>query len=124
MAGFPGYDLIMQGVGGIMSVTGELGGRPLKVGVAEADIVGGLIAAFTIMGALFERQRAASDGDAPAGRHLDVSLLDGQVSLMGNHLDNHLLTGAVPKPIGNALAYIVPYQAFRTATIEINVGQQ
>jgi len=122
MATTPGYDLIVQGIGGILSVTGGPGGRPLKVGVAEADIIGGLVAAFTILAALFERDHASGAPPGGEGRHLDVSLLDGQVSLLGYHLVNFFLTGRPPRPAGNALAYIVPYQAFRTATFEINVA--
>jgi len=122
MASMPGYDLILQGVGGMMSVTGEKGGRPLKVGVAEADIVGGLIAGYSVLGALFERERLRQAGTTPRGRQLDVSLLDGQVSLLGYHLVNHLLTGRVPQPAGNGLAYIVPYQSFQTQTFEVNVA--
>lgn len=122
MAATPGYDLIVQGVGGIMSVTGEADGRPLKVGVAEADIIGGLISAFTILAALFERDCPGGTPHRSEGRHLDVSLLDGQISLLGYHLVNYLLTGRAPRPAGNALPYIVPYQAFRTATFEINVA--
>jgi crotonobetainyl-CoA:carnitine CoA-transferase CaiB-like acyl-CoA transferase len=119
----PGYDLILQGVGGLMSVTGEPGGRPLKAGVAEADIVAGTNAAAAILAALLgrERRRAAGE-DPPAGEYLDVGLLDGQVALLGYHLVSCLLSGRVPRPAGNALPYIVPYQAFRTATEEITVA--
>ena len=123
MAQEPGYDLIMQGVGGLMSVTGEPGGRPLKAGVAETDILAGTNAATAIMGALLSRERRRVAADAPPeGEYLDVALLDGQVSLMGYHLVSHLLSGRVPGPVGNSLAYIVPYQAFETATIEITVA--
>ena len=118
----PGYDLIMQGVGGLMSVTGELGGRPLKAGVAETDILAGTNAAVAIVGALLTRERRRASGDPPEAQYLDVGLLDGQVSLMGYHLVGHLLSGRVPGPAGNALPYIVPYQSFRTTTFEIVVA--
>ncbi|MDQ3701827.1 MAG: CoA transferase [Chloroflexota bacterium] len=148
LAAEPGYDLILQGVGGLMSVTGEVGGRPLKAGVAEADIIAGTNAAVVILGALLGRARRRQEPppapaetcdplqlpvapDAPAaappppdagGAYLDVSLLDGQVSLMGYHLVSCLLSGRVPQPAGNALPYIVPYQAFRTSTFEVTVA--
>jgi crotonobetainyl-CoA:carnitine CoA-transferase CaiB-like acyl-CoA transferase len=143
----PGYDLIMQGAGGLMSVTGELGGRPLKAGVAETDILAGTNAAVAILAALLERGRDAGHGDGQArghspvrstrttgtssvgngdgqmrGRYLDVGLFDGQVALMGYHIVSHLLSGKVQVPVGNALPYIVPYQTFRTADIEITVA--
>jgi formyl-CoA transferase/CoA:oxalate CoA-transferase len=118
----PGYDLIMQGVGGLMSVTGEVGGRPLKAGVAETDILAGTNAAVAIVGALLQRERRRAAGETPAAEYLDVALLDGQISLMGYHLVIHLLSGRVQGPAGNALPYIVPYQSFRTATFEITVG--
>jgi formyl-CoA transferase len=114
----PGYDLTLQGIGGIMSVTGEEGGRPLKVGVAETDIVGALVAAFAIMNALYARDTQGSG----QGRYLDISLLDGQVSLLGYHLAAYLASGNVPRPAGNGLPYIVPYQAFQTATEEIMIA--
>jgi crotonobetainyl-CoA:carnitine CoA-transferase CaiB-like acyl-CoA transferase len=105
-----------------MSVTGELGGRPLKVGVAESDILAGTNAAVAIVSALLARERSRAAGETPAAQYLDVALLDGQVSLMGYHLVSCLLSGRVPAPVGNSLPYIVPYQAFRTATIEIMVA--
>jgi formyl-CoA transferase/CoA:oxalate CoA-transferase len=116
LAAEPGYDLILQGVGGLMSVTGERGGRPLKAGVAEADIIAGTNAAAAVLAALLGRARGQG------GAYLDVSLLDGQISLMGYHLVSCLLSGRVPGPAGNALPYIVPYQAFRSATIEVTVA--
>lgn len=123
LAAAPGYDLIMQGVGGLMSVTGEQGGRALKAGVAETDILAGTNAAVAILAALLDRERRRQDGEAPpAGAYLDVGLLDGQVSLMGYHLLTYLLSGRVPRPAGNALPYIVPYQSFATSTIEITVA--
>ncbi|MGH2355215.1 MAG: CaiB/BaiF CoA transferase family protein [Chloroflexota bacterium] len=123
LAAEPGYDLILQGVGGLMSVTGERGGRPLKAGVAEVDILAGTNAAVAILGALLGRERGRGAGeDPPPGEYLDVGLLDGQVSLMGYHLVGYLLSGRVPQPAGNAFPYIVPYQSFRTATIELTVA--
>jgi crotonobetainyl-CoA:carnitine CoA-transferase CaiB-like acyl-CoA transferase len=124
----PGYDLIMQGAGGLMSVTGEVGGRPLKAGVAETDILAGTNATVAILAALLERSLGGSDAATGTGttkgtgRYLDVGLFDGQVALMGYHVVGHMLSGRVPVPAGNALPYIVPYQTFRTADIEITVA--
>jgi crotonobetainyl-CoA:carnitine CoA-transferase CaiB-like acyl-CoA transferase len=112
----PGYDLIMQGAGGLMSVTGELGGRPLKAGVAETDILAGTNGTVAILAALLERNLQGT------GRYLDVGLFDGQVALMGYHVVGHLLSGRILEPAGNALPYIVPYQTFKTADIEITVA--
>jgi formyl-CoA transferase/CoA:oxalate CoA-transferase len=129
LAAEPGYDLIMQGVGGLMSVTGEPGGRPLKAGVAETDFLAGTNAAVAIVAALLSRERRRAAGaaarkraPAPAGEYLDVSLFDGQVSLMGYYLVGYLLTGRVAHPVGNSFPYIVPYQSFQTATTEITVA--
>lgn len=121
LAGEPGYDLIMQGVGGLMSVTGEPAGPPVKAGVAETDIIAGTNAALAIVAALLVRAQSGT-GAEPAGEYIDVGLLDGQVSLMGYHLVRYLLTGTVPERVGNAFPYIVPYQAFRTATIDVTVA--
>ncbi len=122
LASEPGYDLIIQGVGGLMSVTGEPGGRPLKAGVAAADILAGTNAAVAIVASLLARERRRAAGAPPEAIYLDVGLLDGQVALMAYHLLGYLLSGRVPRPAGNAFPYIVPYQAFRTATIEITVA--
>jgi crotonobetainyl-CoA:carnitine CoA-transferase CaiB-like acyl-CoA transferase len=122
LAAEPGYDNIIQGVGGLMSVTGEPGGRPLKAGVAEADILAGTNAAVAIVAALLARERRRAAGQTPSGSYIDVALLDGQVSLMGYHIVGYLLSGRVPQPAGNAFPYIVPYQSFRTRTIEIIVA--
>src|SRR5215207_5617623 len=112
----------MQGQRRRVSATAELGGRPLKAGVAETDILAGTNAALAISGALLARERRRASGEAAEAQYLDVGLLDGQVSLMGYHLVGHLLSGRVPGPSGNALPYIVPYQSFRTATFEIVVA--
>lgn len=107
-----GYDLIVQGTGGLMSVTGEPGGGPVKAGVAQADIIAGTNAAVAIVGALLARERRVARGGAPHGEYLDVALFDGQVSLMGYHLVSNLVSGRVPGRTGNRFPFIVPYQAF------------
>jgi crotonobetainyl-CoA:carnitine CoA-transferase CaiB-like acyl-CoA transferase len=107
-----GYDLIVQGTGGLMSVTGEPGGRPVKAGVAQADIIAGTNAAVAIVGALLARERRLARGEVARGEYLDVALFDGQVSLMGYHLVSHLVSGRVPGRTGNRFPFIVPYQSF------------
>ena len=110
-----GYDLIVQGTGGLMSVTGEPGGGPVKAGVAQADIIAGTNAAVAIVGALLARERRSARGGAVRGEYLDVALFDGQVSLMGYHLVSHLVSGRVPGRTGNRFPFIVPYQSFAAA---------
>ncbi len=105
----PGYDFIIQGMGGLMSVTGEPDGEPMKVGVALTDILTGLYAANAIQAALRHRDRTGE------GQHIDMALLDVQVAVMANQAANYLATGQNPRRLGNAHPNIVPYQPFRTA---------
>ncbi len=106
----PGYDFMIQGIGGLMSITGEPdahpGGGPVKVGVAVADIFTGLYATIAILGALAHRERAG------AGQHIDLALLDAQVAVLANQAMNYLVSGVAPQRMGNAHPNIVPYQAF------------
>ena len=104
-----GYDFLIQGRGGFMSITGERDGQPMKVGVAIVDIATALFACNTILAALFARERRGE------GQHLDISLLDSQIALLGNVGSNYLCSGEVPQRWSNAHANIVPYQAFQTA---------
>jgi len=108
-----GYDYLAQGMGGIMSITGQpesvAGSEPVKVGVAIADITTGLYAAVSILAAL--RYRDATG----RGQQIDLALLDTQVSWLANEGMNHLVGGRVPKRLGNAHANIVPYQVFATS---------
>lgn len=108
-----GYDFLIQGMGGLMSLTGrpdgEDGEGPQKVGVALTDILTGLYAANAIQAALLHR---AASGE---GQHIDVALLDVQVACLANQALNYLVSGAVPKRMGNAHPNIVPYQDFPTA---------
>ncbi len=108
-----GYDFLIQGMGGLMSLTGrpdgEEGEGPQKVGVALTDILTGLYAANAIQAALLHR---AATGE---GQHIDVALLDVQVACLANQALNYLVSGAVPKRMGNAHPNIVPYQDFPTA---------
>lgn len=102
----PGYDAALQGYTGIMSVTGEPGGPPMKVGVAWIDILTGLTATNAILAALLERERSGQ------GQYIDLSLFDVGLAAMANLAQSYLLTGKAPQRRGNAHAQIVPYGAF------------
>lgn len=109
----PGYDFLMQGMGGLMSITGrpdgEAGGGPLKVGVALTDVLTGLYATVAVLAALQRRQASGE------GQHIDLALLDVQVAALANQASNYLIGGQVPQRMGNAHPSIVPYQDFPTA---------
>lgn len=109
----PGYDFIIQGMGGLMSVTGEKdnlpGGGPQKVGVAFADLTTGLYSTIAIQAALLNRTITG------LGQHVDMALLDVQVATLANQGMNYLASGKVPGRYGNAHANIVPYQVFKAA---------
>ncbi|WP_199261034.1 CaiB/BaiF CoA transferase family protein [Paracoccus binzhouensis] len=102
----PGYDFLIQGMSGIMDLTGDPGGEPQKVGVAWIDIFTGLYGVIAVQAALAERERSG------LGQHLDLSLLDCGVAVLANQATNYLLGGAVPHRLGNAHPNIVPYQLF------------
>jgi crotonobetainyl-CoA:carnitine CoA-transferase CaiB-like acyl-CoA transferase len=104
-----GYDSIIQGMSGLMSVTGEPDGQPQKVGVAVTDILTGLYAGNAVLAALHQRDRT---GD---GQHIDMALLDVAVAATANQAMNYLATGAAPARLGNAHPNIVPYQVFDCA---------
>ncbi|MDC0721949.1 CaiB/BaiF CoA transferase family protein [Nannocystis bainbridge] len=108
-AGRVGYDALIQGLGGLMSITGPDHDHPTKVGVAVADLGTGLYAVVAILAALLERSRSG------LGQHIDLALLDAQVAGLANIATNFLCTGEVPRPLGNAHPTIVPYQSFATA---------
>ncbi|MGZ4142360.1 MAG: CaiB/BaiF CoA transferase family protein, partial [Actinomycetota bacterium] len=105
----PGYDFTVQGIGGVMSITGEPDGDPEKVGVAIADITAGLYCAIGILAALWQRDRS---GD---GRRVHVSLLGSQVAWLANQASNFLNGGLEPTRMGNAHPNIVPYQVFHAS---------
>lgn len=105
----PGYDYLVQGMGGIMSLTGEPEGEPVKVGVGVSDIVCGMNAMIAVLAALHERQSSGK------GQWIDMSLLDSQIAWLVNEGMNYLLSGNLPKRLGNAHANIVPYQLFPTS---------
>ncbi|TRM50853.1 CoA transferase [Achromobacter sp. LC458] len=106
----PGYDFMIQGMGGLMSITGERddlpGGGPQKAGVAVTDIVTGMYATVAILAALQERHRSG------LGQHLDIALLDSHVALLANQNSNYFNSGVAPTRAGNAHQNVVPYQVF------------
>lgn len=102
----PGYDGAMQGLSGIMSLTGEPGRAPVKVGVAWIDILAGLHSAVAILAALHERSRSGK------GQHLDIALFDVALASLVNQAQSYLMTGDAPVRRGSAHPQIVPYQAF------------
>jgi crotonobetainyl-CoA:carnitine CoA-transferase CaiB-like acyl-CoA transferase len=105
----PGYDIIMQAVSGLMSMTGLKGGEPVKVGVALLDVVVGLYATVGILAALRHRERTGE------GQLLSLSLFDASVAALVNQTANYLLGGLVPGPMGTEHPNIVPYQVFPAA---------
>ncbi|MBL8661137.1 MAG: CoA transferase [Rhodospirillales bacterium] len=111
----PGYDFMVQGLGGVMSITGEPDGAPMKVGVAVADVVCGLYAATAILAALRHRDGVRRRGEAGGGQHIDLGLLDTQVAWLVNQGMNYLVSGQPPQRLGNAHPNIVPYQVFAAA---------
>jgi formyl-CoA transferase len=102
----PGYDFIIQGRGGVMSITGEANGEPMKVGVAIVDVTAGLYAANAIQAALLARAKTGR------GQAIDISLLDAQVAWLANVASSFLVSGKRPGRFGNAHPTIVPYQSF------------
>jgi formyl-CoA transferase len=109
----PGYDFMVQGLGGLMSVTGERddlpGGGPQKVGVAVCDLFTGMYATTAVLAALIERGRSGQ------GQYIDMALLDVQVAMLANLSASYFVSGRVPGRMGNAHQNIVPYHVFRAA---------
>jgi len=114
MRGRGGYDLLIQAMGGLMSITGlpddQPGGGPVKVGVAVADVFTGLYSTIAIQAALAHRQATGR------GQHIDMALFDTQAAVLANQAMNTLLSGVSPGRMGSAHPNVVPYQAFATAT--------
>jgi len=111
-----GYDFAIQAEGGLMSITGEKGGEPQKVGVAVTDLMTGVYATTAILAALHERHASGR------GRHIDAALFDVQVAMLANQASNRLIGGRTPTRMGNAHPNIVPYQAFATRDGQIVVA--
>ncbi len=112
----PAYDIILQGMGGLQGITGEPDRPPVRIGVAVADIAGGMFAAFAIAAALVRRARTQE------GERLDVSLLDSQLAWLTYMAANYFATGKDPERAGSRHPTIVPYQAFVTADGYLNVA--
>jgi crotonobetainyl-CoA:carnitine CoA-transferase CaiB-like acyl-CoA transferase len=112
----PGYDLIAQGMAGIMSVTGEPGGRPLRVGVAQADLTAGMFAAYGILVALHHRDITGE------GQRLETSLYESQIAQLTFQAGRYFATGESPKPLGNQHPLIAPYESFQTRDGYINIA--
>ena len=105
----PGYDFMIQALGGLMSITGEPEGEPMKTGVAVVDLFAGQNAIIAILAALQARTMTGR------GQHLDISLFDSQLGWLANEASNYLISGKLPKRHGNAHANIVPYQSFQAS---------
>ena len=115
-AALPGYDFIAQAMGGMMSLTGEPDGTPVKTGVALADIMTGLYACNGILAALMQREQSGR------GQHVTTCLLDVQIATLANQASGYLATQRNPARMGNAHPSIVPYQSFQTADGHIAIG--
>ena len=105
---WPAFDLALQAMGGAMSITGEPGRSPVRMGLPMGDLTGGIFGAFAVAGALFRRERTGE------GAHIDLSLLDCQVSLLTYVAQYFWTNGRVPGPLGSGHASVVPYQALAT----------
>ncbi len=112
----PGFDQVLQGMGGLMSITGEAGGPPIKVGVAIADISGGMFAANGVLVALYNREKTGK------GQMVDVSLLDSQVAWLTYRAGAYFASGEIPQPMGSGHPVIVPYQAFKAKDVFVNIA--
>lgn len=111
-----GYDFLIQGMSGLMSVTGDPDGHPLKVGIPVSDLTTGLYATIAILAALQHRNRTGE------GQHIDLALLDAQMALLANQGSNWLNGGAEPRRMGNQHPTIVPYQDFACADGDIIIA--
>ncbi len=109
------YDLIVQGMGGIMSLTGHPDGMPTMVGVPQGDMIAGMFAAFAVVAALHARQRTGE------GQVIDATMIGGQVALLSRQAARYFADGTVPGPEGNRHASIVPYQTFRASDGYVNI---
>ena len=122
LASLPGYDFMIQGMGGLMSITGERddlpGGGPQKAGVAVTDVITGMYATVAVLGALHERHRSNR------GQYIDLALLDSHIAMLANQNLNYMTSGVAPKRYGNAHQNIVPYQVFEVSDRHMIVAVQ
>lgn len=112
----PGYDAMIQSMGGLMSITGESPQQPQKTGVAISDLMTGMYASNAILAALHQVKQSG------VGCHIDVSLLDSQIAWLANQGMNYLVSGQIPQAMGNAHPSIVPYQTFATADDHLTIA--
>lgn len=112
----PGFDVVIQGEGGIMSITGEPDGPPTKVGASIGDITAGMLAAQGILLALFTREKTGK------GQMVDISMLDGQISLLTYHANAFFATGKIPNRRGNRHPSITPYETYKCKGGFLNLG--
>jgi len=103
----PAYDMVVQAMGGILSITGEEGGRPTRVGVSIGDLAAGMFGAIGVQAAIIERNKTGR------GKHLDISMLDSQVALLENALSRYQIEGKIPEPIGSRHPSITPFGVFK-----------
>jgi len=115
-ADYPGYDFVVQGMAGIMSITGDAAGEPMKVGVAIVDVTAGLNAVNGILAALYARRESGR------GQRVDISLLESALAWLVNVGQNYLVSGQPPKRYGNAHPNVVPYQVFQAADRPLALG--
>src|SRR5690606_16033520 len=116
MAHRPALDLMVQAVSGLMSLTGDPRGRPVKASAPVGDVMGGCSAIVSIMGALMERKETGE------GKYLDISMLDGIMALMGQAVAVAGMSGKSPTRMGNAHPLMAPYESFRCADREIVIA--
>jgi crotonobetainyl-CoA:carnitine CoA-transferase CaiB-like acyl-CoA transferase len=109
----PGYDIVALAMSGMMSITGELGRPPVKMGVPVSDICAGMYAAYSIVSSLYKMEINAGNQDGRNGTHIDVSMLEGQISWLTHQASGYFATGINPQPTGSSHPSIAPYQAFR-----------
>ena len=108
LKGLPAYDMVVQGMGGLMSVTGQPDSEPTRVGTSIGDITAGLFTAIAINAALYDRQKTGK------GMYIDVAMLDCQIAILENAVARYLTKGEIPKPMGSRHPSIAPFEAFRT----------
>lgn len=104
----PAYDMVVQGMGGIMSITGEEGGDPVRVGTSVGDITAGMFGTIGILSALVDREISGE------GRMVDVAMFDGQLAILENAISRYTATGEIPKPLGARHPSIAPFEAYKT----------
>ena len=104
----PAYDMVVQGMGGLMSVTGQPNSEPTRVGTSIGDITAGLFTAIGINAALYDRQKTGK------GMYIDVSMLDCQIAILENAIARYLAKNEIPKPMGSRHPSIAPFEAFKT----------